>query len=90
MTSLLAEILGDKKATKQHSLEEVMVFDHVSLPELERLQHEITKLKLGQAAMVDEIARIRKELAHEKATKLAILSSWKYSMLRARDPKAFS
>jgi hypothetical protein len=81
MSDLLAEILGDK-AQKTHSLEDVIVCDHVSLPEIERLQYEIKKLKVGAAAMADEIASARKQLASERAAKSAILSSWKYSMMQ--------
>ena len=83
MSDLLAEILGDK-AQKTRSLEDVIVCDHVSFPEIERLQYEIKKLKIGSAAMADEIASVRKELAKERVAKVAILSSWKYSMLRVR------
>ena len=34
--------------------------------------------------MSDEIARVRKQLASEKAAKSAILSSWKYSMMHLK------
>jgi len=78
--SLLAEILGGE-VPKMHALEDVLVHGHVSLPEIERLQYEITELKLGKAAMAEEIAKMRAELAKERAAKVAILASWKYSMM---------
>ena len=67
----------------QKSLEDVTVRHH-SLPEIERLQYEITKLKLGQAAMAEEVSKMRQELAKEKAAKTAILASWKLSMRRLK------
>jgi hypothetical protein len=81
MSDLLAEILGNK-APKMHSLKDVLSCHHVSLPEIERLQHKIAELELGKAAMADEIAKMRAQLAKERAAKVAILSSWKYSMMR--------
>ena len=82
MSDLLVEIMVEKVQKK--SLEDVTVCHHVSLPEIERSQYEIAKLKLGQAAMADEVARFRKELAKEKAAKTAILASWKYAMMRLK------
>ena len=82
MTDLLAEIMGEKVQKK--SFEDVTVCHHVSLPEIERLQYEITKLKLGQAAMAEEVGKMRQELANEKAAKTAILASWKYSTMRLK------
>ena len=82
MSDLLAEIMGEK--VFQKSLDDVIVRHHVSLPEIERLQHEITKLKLGQAAMAEEVSKMRQELTKEKAAKTAILASWKLSMRRLK------
>jgi hypothetical protein len=81
MSDLLAEILGDK-AQKTHSLEDVITCNQISVPEMERLQYESKRLKIGAAAMADEIASMRKQLASEKAAKSAILSSWKFSMMQ--------
>jgi hypothetical protein len=81
MSDLLAEILGGK-ATKMYALEDVLTCHHVSLPEIERLQYKITELELGKAKMAEEINKMRSELAKERAAKVAILSSWKYSMMR--------
>ena len=82
MSDLLAEIMGEK--VQQKSLDDVIVRHHVSLPEIERLQYEITKLKLGQAAMAEEVSKMRQELAKERAAKTAILASWKLSMRRLK------
>ncbi len=81
MSTLLAEILGEPKV--MHALSERIDGPYVSVPEIDRMRLQILELEVGQAAMADELARIRKELAKEKAAKLAILTSWKYSMLQA-------
>ena len=82
MSDLLAEIMGEK--VLQKSLDDVIMRHHVSLPEIERLHYEITKLKLGQAAMAEEVSKMRQELAKERAAKTAILASWKLSMRRLK------
>ena len=79
--SLLAEIMGGQPP-KKYTLDDVIVCDHVSLPEIERLELEITELKIGKEAMDEEIIRIRLELAKERAAKFAILASWKCSTMR--------
>ncbi len=81
MTTLLAEILGEPKVI--HALSERINGHYLSVPEMDRMRLQILELEVGQAAMADELARIRRELAKEKAAKLAILTSWKYSMLQA-------
>ena len=82
MSVLLSEIMGEKIQKK--SFEDMTVCHHISLPEIERLQYEITKLKLGQEAMAEEVSKMRQELANEKAAKTATLASWKYSMMRLK------
>ena len=79
--SLLAEIMGGQPP-KKHTLDDVIVCDHVSSSEIERLELDITELKIGKDAMAKEIIRLRAQLAKERAAKLAILASWKTSMMR--------
>jgi hypothetical protein len=81
MSDLLAEILGEPKVIR--ALSEQIDGPYMSVPEIDRMRLQILELEVGQAAMADELARIRKELAKEKAAKVAILASWKYSMMRA-------
>jgi hypothetical protein len=81
MSDLLAEILGEPKVIR--ALSERIDGPYLSVPEIDRMRLQILELEVGQAAMADELARIRNELAKEKAAKLAILTSWKYSMIQA-------
>ena len=79
--SLLAEIMGGQPPQK-YTLDDALVRDHVSIRQIDLLQYEITELKIGKEAMAAELTRLRAELAKERAAKLAILASWKCSMLR--------
>jgi len=63
---------------------EDMTVRHQSLPDIEDLFHEITKLRLGQEEMAKEVRKMRQELEKEKAAKTAIIASWKYSMMRLK------
>jgi hypothetical protein len=76
--SLFAEIMASQPP-KKYTLDDVIVCDHVSSSEIERLELEI---KIGNEVMAKEIIRLRAQLAKEKAAKLAILASWKTSMMR--------
>jgi hypothetical protein len=79
--SIIAEIMGGQPP-KKYAFDDVLVCHHVSLPEIELLQYEITQLKIGKEAMAEEIRRIRAELATERAAKKAILASWKCTLMR--------
>ncbi len=81
MSTLFDEILGEPKVMR--ALSERIDGHYLSVPEIDRMRLQILELEVGQAAIADELARIRQELAKEKAAKLAILTSWKYSMLQA-------
>ena len=82
MTKLLGEILGEPQVI--HALSERIDGQYYSVPEMNRMRLQLLELEVGQAAMTDELTRIRRELAHEKAAKMAILASWKYSMMRGK------
>jgi len=82
MTKLLGEILGEPQVI--HALSERIDGQYYSVPEMNRMRLQLLELEVGQAAMTDELARIRRELAHEKAAKVAILASWKCSMMRGK------
>ena len=82
MTELLGELLGEPKVIS--ALSEQIDRHYVSVPEIDRMRLQLLELEVGQAALANELARIRKELAKEKAAKVAILASWKYSMTRAK------
>ena len=81
--SLLAEIMGGQPPAK-YTLDDALVCDHISIRQIDLLQYEITELKIGKEAMAAELTRLRAELAKEKATKMAIMASWKYSMMRLK------
>jgi hypothetical protein len=82
MSDLLAEILSEPKVIS--ALSKQIDGHYISLPELDRMRLQLLELEIGQAAMANELARIRKELAKEKAAKVAILASWKYSMMQVK------
>ena len=80
--SLLAEIMGGQP--QKYTLDDALVCDHVSIRQIDLLQYDITELRIGKEAMAVELTRLRAELAKERAAKLAILASWKYSMMKVR------
>jgi hypothetical protein len=80
MTEWLGEIVGEPKVIR--ALTERIDGPYFSLPEIERMRLQIIELEHGKEAMANELARIRGELLMAKAAKLAILSSWKYSMMQ--------
>ena len=82
MTELLGELLGEPKVIS--ALSKQIDGHYLSVPEIDRMRLQLLELEVGQAALANELARIRKELAKEKAAKVAILASWKYSMMRAK------
>ena len=82
MTEWLGKVLGEPKLIRM--LSERVDGHYFSVPEIDRMALQIIELERGQAAMVDELNRMRRELEQAKAAKLAILASWKYSMMRAK------
>lgn len=78
--TLFREIAGHTKG----KLEDVLVGDHICTLSMDRLHFENLKLKVGMEEAKKTIHRLCEEVEKEKATKRAILSSWKYSMIEVR------
>ena len=82
--SLLAEITGERTG----NLESIVVCDHICMTSIERLQFENMKLKVGLEEANKTIARLIEETKQHRASKKAILASWKYNMMNVRAMKS--